>query len=485
MWFYLWIHVKIYFDQLSKAGKRVQVSPVKQSVPNGGPAPIYVTVLAPYPHYEKNHSVYDGGNYGPKTKNVRELIEILSQKPETPMLDQETPKNNFFILQDFWPVFKVFQILGLFPCQKETNEKGTIQLKSIGWWISVIKIFGVSTLLILPKAILLGHLISSNKEVSDYFNDFGARLFSKNTARAYVTGFFGPVFFVLQSGLLWAFMIKMKELCALQEIFSAPPLNDTAKKDTKKIREARIYLILIIVLSLTVQVSNLLYVNLPLLKLLKAHALIVLIIVALILECLCGLFFCLMNFNTVILYLQLTCNIMNLAEEIDLDSLKFGTILENTAHLMKKLNMTSSFLSPQCFYMILFWTTMVIVQVFAFIDYSDGISQFSAFTYVSIVTLILLSILILCIFNWQSYDVKQRLSEIRLYIFNFEITETNFVVIDKQKHSEEHSRKIVISMLDEFKGFDANGYFTLGKELLGSIFIQCITFVVILIEFRK
>ena len=192
-----------------------------------------------------------------------------------------------------------------------------------------------------------------------------------------------------------------------------------------------------------------------------------------------------LNFNTVILYLQLTLNIMNLVEEIDLDAKKFGIILENTANLMKKVNMISSFLSPQCFYKILIDTTMMTVQVFTFIDYSDGTSQFSAFSYVSIVALILLSILILCIFNWQSYDVKQRLSEIRLYIFNFEITETNFVVIDKQKYSEEHSRKIVVSMIDEFKGFDANGYFTLGKDLLGSIFILCITFVVILIEFRK
>ena len=192
-----------------------------------------------------------------------------------------------------------------------------------------------------------------------------------------------------------------------------------------------------------------------------------------------------LNFNTVILYLQLTLNIMNLVEEIDLDAKKFGIILENTANLMKKVNMISSFLSPQCFYLILIGTKMITVQVFTFIDYSDGTSQFSAFSYVSIVAVILLSILILCIFNWQSYDVKQRLSEIRLYIFNFEITETNFVVIDKQKYSEEHSRKIVVSMIDEFKGFDANGYFTLGKDLLGSIFILCITFVVILIEFRK
>ena len=62
----------------------------------------------------------------PRTKNVKELVEVLSTKPETPKLDQESPTNNFFILKDFWPIFKVFQILGIFPCQKETNEKGTI-----------------------------------------------------------------------------------------------------------------------------------------------------------------------------------------------------------------------------------------------------------------------------------------------------------------------------------------------------------------------
>ena len=175
---------------------------------------------------------------------------------------------------------------------------------------------------------------------------------------------------------------------------------------------------------------------------------------------------------------------MNLAEEIDLDSLKFGTILENTARLMKKLNMTSSFLSPQCFCMILFQTTFLIVEIFALCDYSTGTSQFPMSVYVCISAIILQSLLILCIFNWQSHGVKQRLSEIRLYIFNFAITENNFVVIDKQKHPEKYARKIVMSMLDEFKGFDANGYFTLGKDLLSSIFILCISYVFLLIQFR-
>ena len=38
------------------------------------------------------------------------------------------------------------------------------------------------------------------------------------------------------------------------------------------------------------------------------------------------------------------------------------------------------------------------------------------------------------------------------------------------EHDEEYARKIVIEMLDEFDGFDANGFFTLGKPFLVSVF---------------
>ena len=418
---------------------------------------------------------------GQTMQQAGQPIEILCT--ETPMLDQEPPTNYAFTLQDFWPFFKLLEILGLFPCKKKINEKGAIQLKPIRWWIPVIKMLGLSTLLILPYQILQEHLKSSNKEVSDYFIAMGSKIFLKNTTRAYVSGSVFPLLYVLGSGFFLAFLIKRKELCALQEFFSATPINNTAIKGTKKVRKAWIYLILIIALSLISIVSFLLYIYLPLQELLTTGETIVVVVAFL---CVINyLYVSLFHLNTVILYLQLTCNIIHLIREIDLDSMTFGTILENTANLMKKVNMISSFLSLQCFYLILFHTIMIIVQVFTFVDYySDGTSQFPPISYVPIGALILQSILILCIFNWQSYDVKQRFSEIRLYIFNFEITENNFVVIDKQKYAEEHSRKIVMSMLDEFKGFEANGYFILGKGLLGTIFIQCITFVVILIEFR-
>ena len=129
-------------------------------------------------------------------------------------------------------------------------------------------------------------------------------------------------------------------------------------------------------------------------------------------------------------------------------------------------------------------TEVLTLEIYFLCDYLTGKSQFPILLYACIAAVVLQSLLILCIFNWQSYDVKQRLNEIRLYIFNFAITENDFVVIDKQKHPEEYARKIVMSMLDEFKGFDANGYFTLGKNLLSSIFIFCLTYIVVLIQFR-
>ena len=54
-------------------------------------------------------------------------------------------RTGFFILQNFWPVFKFFQILGVFPCKKVTDENGVIQLQPMKasmsimlfstWWV--------------------------------------------------------------------------------------------------------------------------------------------------------------------------------------------------------------------------------------------------------------------------------------------------------------------------------------------------------------
>ena len=53
------------------------------------------------------------------------------------------------------------------------------------------------------------------------------------------------------------------------------------------------------------------------------------------------------------------------------------------------------------------------------------------------------------------------------------------------EHDEEYARKIVIEMLDEFHGFDANGFFYLGKTFLFSFFkTTVISYGLLLTEFH-
>ena len=99
-----------------------------------------------------------------------------------------------------------------------------------------------------------------------------------------------------------SFCIKRKELCALQAIFSSP-LNDTAKKGTNKVRKARIYSILMTVLTLIFLVFYFLFVYLPLIKLLTTNASIVLTIIIAFLDAMFNLCGFSITINTVILYI--------------------------------------------------------------------------------------------------------------------------------------------------------------------------------------
>ena len=69
---------------------------------------------------------------------VRQSTAPKSEPPEVvstePTLNQRPTKEESFILQDFWPVLKIFQYLGIFPCKKVTNENGTVQLQPMKLW---------------------------------------------------------------------------------------------------------------------------------------------------------------------------------------------------------------------------------------------------------------------------------------------------------------------------------------------------------------
>ena len=50
----------------------------------------------------------------------------------------EEEKVKFFIVQDTWPIFKLFQIFGFFPIKKVIDENGNISLQPTKIWKSVM-----------------------------------------------------------------------------------------------------------------------------------------------------------------------------------------------------------------------------------------------------------------------------------------------------------------------------------------------------------
>ena len=85
------------------------------------------------------------------TSPQSEPTEVVSTEPNTPMLNQRPAKEEPFILQDFWPVLKIFQYLGLFPCKKVTSENGTVQLQPMKLWISVMAAFIWVLIITIPQ----------------------------------------------------------------------------------------------------------------------------------------------------------------------------------------------------------------------------------------------------------------------------------------------------------------------------------------------
>ena len=86
--------------------------------------------------------------------------------------------------------------------------------------------------------------------------------------------------------------------------------------------------------------------------------------------------------------------------------------------------------------------------------------------------------------NVGSENIKEGLQGIKHHIWSLNVSSENFLTINENNLSEAQAQNRLISLLDEFKGFDANGYATLGKPLLSSIFANFITYVIILIQFR-
>ena len=197
----------------------------------------------------------------------------------------------------------------------------------------------------------------------------------------------------------------------------------------------------------------------------------------------CQFFFPCCVLQAMMLYLQLSGNVIKSIQEIWLDCRSKKKVFESTVELMKGLKITSKFLSWFCFYLTVLFISLFIFHVYFFVvllmssNFKDIVMDI-----ISVISHIVAPALGLWIMNVQSEELQQSLKDLKENIQNSEIGNTNFVEINGKKHNEKYAREIVIKMLEEFNGFDAIGFFNLGKPLLLSIAIKAMEIVFVLIS---
>ena len=158
--------------------------------------------------------------------------------------------------------------------------------------------------------------------------------------------------------------------------------------------------------------------------------------------------------------------------------------------LMDYLEQSKKVLSPNYFYI----TTMLSVEVllFSFIFLFHLVNKWNDMTTMMLMLLVSngFYLLMICSLLWflniwperatnKIYELKRHLKN--LYVSDETLKKMEF---EGQLVPPSFLKSRIEQELDEFRGFDGKGYFILGKSLLKNLLAFCVTYLVILIQFR-
>ena len=168
-----------------------------------------------------------------------------------------------------------------------------------------------------------------------------------------------------------------------------------------------------------------------------------------------------------------------------------ATLFLEFSDLMDYLEQSKKVLSPNYFYI----TTMLSVEVllFSFIFLFHLVNKWNDMTTMMLMLLVSngFYLLMICSLLWflniwperatnKIYELKRHLKN--LYVSDeLSIKKMEF---EGQLVPPSFLKARIEQELDEFRGFDGKGYFILGKSLLKNLLAFCVTYLVILIQFR-
>ena len=390
-----------------------------------------------------------------------------------------TPKQ-FFILQDFWPVLKFCQIMGIFPCKKVTDENGFINLKPMKTWLLILLWLSWSLIFQIPIIGIMIYLESDSELITTTFASS-----SDSPTRMIVVGFLTLMTFILQIALILSNIKSLKVLCCLQDEFII--MFGRNKSRNSSIKKAYILSGVFFGFILLQVTTNVLGMVLPMLDLIGKDQsglrnLAIVLIFIWILSMLCSFF---AIFQGLVLHLQLCSNIKMIMKNFDFDQMTCKMVLVNTIKISKTVTMSSNVLSSQSLILVLNILIILICDFYLFMDYALSFSAntFELFQCAQNIFGALSAAVALWILNGQSEEIKLGMLNLKDTLGSL-VVSNGVIEIDGRFQSEAYARGYLINKLSEFQGFDANGYVTLGKPLLTSIFASFITYLIILVQFK-
>ena len=98
---------------------------------------------------------------------------------------------------------------------------------------------------------------------------------------------------------------------------------------------------------------------------------------------------------------------------------------------------------------------------------------------------ILFQIMYLGYCNMVSQYVMDELEKLTDILQLLPISETQITFLGQDKYQSAYLRNLIVFKFQSFKGYDAAGFFKLGKPLLVGIFANFITYLIVLIQFNS
>ena len=91
---------------------------------------------------------------------------------------------------------------------------------------------------------------------------------------------------------------------------------------------------------------------------------------------------------------------------------------------------------------------------------------------------------IVWILNHDSEHLYLQVQSLKNALEEIYIEDHEFIFFHGQLRDARFAKQLIINQLQDFKGFDGLGYFTLGKPLLTSITANILTYLIVLIQFK-